>query len=1015
MSSPAETAPLTTMASAIFFGSIVFTAIALTVQSVVTLGDWRAFEASQNPRSSALDVRSFTSVYTLLVHLSVLGMILLYAYICEYHPPYPHAGKSYDRDEFFFLTALLFVASAFTLKSHSKPPIKSIEKSISTSSSQQDLSKTPKQSNGFATTGAVLPANDATEVMNRDQTEEWKGWMQFMFLLYHYYHAEETYNSIRIMITCYVFLTGYGNVSFFYLKQDYSFVRVIQMLWRLNFLVIFLCLTQGTTYILYYICLLHTYFFLMVYVTMFLAKHVNYTKYGMRIKFGILALAIFVIWDVDSGLFRLMHLPFLGETPMLGATFGAMWEWYFRSTLDHWSTYMGMLFALNFPITSLFFRKLEAQPMLHQIAAKGIMAVIFLCASYWWVTGPFQHNKFDYNQTNAYYGWVPLMSYIYLRNMTPWLRSHTMELLHQIGKTTLETYLMQHHIWLTSDAKSLLTIIPGYPKMNFLVVTIIYFTLSRRLYQLTLFLRGMILPNDRTACIRNLLGLIGALCSSFVLAFLLQMLDLLTLTSVAVCSLLFGFLLYSTIVGRLWSDFVESSSSVNQKQGKRGRDFISLFLGFLVVFLLGAIWNLMATTGAGKIKPLPNTCEAYVQRGSWVKADACNEGAQGQEYRDNGIGALGTCSPLTENYVWGWEAAPSSSKCRLVQRDPQSLLKTLNHRKITFVGDSMIRHLYHAACRQLGDKSAGAYNTTLGKWMDFSRTYKNTEMIFQWSPFVENLKESLERIEKGSEKLDVLIMGGGAWDRLHNYSTVDEQSLLEATLTTLERDMKAVRYSGLPIVWVTPTTINTWALTSEAKRNNIREDQIEEFRSLYERKGILNAATFVLNGTSFTADRVSESYDGVHYPFSVYDAGAQILANAYDWLLPEKDTTDPFHGPKPGSMVNPGLGLMILGFAVISLFLFDGFLGASYFAAIFVPSVAPSRLYLEAFTTLHQRAGLPPVKATHSNDDGQLSAGSIKSKASDQVDQDSSMRLDDDELEAFIQEKDNETEMQVII
>ena len=66
------------------------------------------------------------------------------------------------------------------------------------------------------------------------------------------------------------------------------------------------------------------------------------------------------------------------------------------------------------------------------------------------------HNKFDYNQTNAYFACIPVFAYIYFRNISPWLRGHSLDLLHQIGKTTLETYLMQHHIWLTSDAKSLL-------------------------------------------------------------------------------------------------------------------------------------------------------------------------------------------------------------------------------------------------------------------------------------------------------------------------------------------------------------------------------------------------------------------------------------------------------------------------------------------------------------------------------------------------------------------------------
>lgn len=68
------------------------------------------------------------------------------------------------------------------------------------------------------------------------------------------------------------------------------------------------------------------------------------------------------------------------------------------------------------------------------------------------------------------------------------LRSYSLNLLHIIGKTTLETYLMQHHIWLTSDAKSLLTLIPGWPKVNFILVTYIYFTVCWRLYKPMVFI-----------------------------------------------------------------------------------------------------------------------------------------------------------------------------------------------------------------------------------------------------------------------------------------------------------------------------------------------------------------------------------------------------------------------------------------------------------------------------------------------------------------------------------------------
>ena len=59
---------------------------------------------------------------------------------------------------------------------------------------------------GFAT----MQRDDSLEKKpcNRQQTEEWKGWMQIMFLLYHYYAAVETYNAIRTLIAAYVWMTG---------------------------------------------------------------------------------------------------------------------------------------------------------------------------------------------------------------------------------------------------------------------------------------------------------------------------------------------------------------------------------------------------------------------------------------------------------------------------------------------------------------------------------------------------------------------------------------------------------------------------------------------------------------------------------------------------------------------------------------------------------------------------------------------------------------------------------------
>lgn len=938
------------MASAMFFGACIFATAALTVASLLGRKT-SAIKQAWSPKALPLDLKSFNSIYSLLYQSSVLGLILFYAYICEHHPPYPHAPKSYNRDEFFFFTALLFLVAFFTAKKHT--PVKELPSDVS-----------PRTSRSLQ----VAPSNEATEILNRDQTEEWKGWMQFMFLLYHYQHAEEVYNAIRVMITCYVWMTGFGNMSFFYIKGDYSLVRVLQMLWRLNFLVFFLCWTQGTTYILYYICFLHTYYFFMVYLTMRIRSDLNYSSTGLRSKLMVLAVVIFIVWDINGGIFQLLHWLVLGDEPILGATYGTGWEVYFRTSLDHWSTFLGMVFACNFPIVSLFFRRIEAEPLCKHVMAKTVIAVPLLVAVALWIAYPFRQSKFHYNQTNAFLAPIPLIAYIYFRNLTPWLRDHTLELLHQIGKTTLETYLMQHHIWLTSDAKTLLTLIPGWPRVNFLLVSIIYVALSRRLYQLTLFLRGMILPNERSACLRNL-GVMAALLGSFYsLASVLRAIGSLNLLSVSGVALGCGLVLFFAV--EALADSKDTETTIESENGdnmaattdglrlNQRAHRLSLLAGVSALLTVGAILQTMRLHGASKTGPVPETCSSAVQTGQWIPVNLCESEFRGEAYRDHGISAISTCNPQNRVYSWGWKSTQSSSHCYFSQRDAAKLLSQLDHRTVTFVGDSIIRHLYHAFCRQVGDVNAGSYNTSLGKWQDYSRQYLHTRLEFRWAPFTDSMIETVSNISNANEVTDLLVIGGGAWDRLHRYSNKTEQETLKLNVGTLTNILSKLRASGTPVAWVTPTSVNTWALNTEEKRKNIREDQMAELRVMYEEVGLHEAASWILHGPSFTADRIAESYDGVHYPLPIYDGGAQILANALDWLVPDAAEPVKLSGPHIGAMAHPMYGFAMLVCITIALYTKDGFFGLSYLAGLVVPAARPSVLYQEAFANFHARMNI---------------------------------------------------------
>ncbi|CAK8690462.1 unnamed protein product [Clavelina lepadiformis] len=356
----------------------------------------------------------------------------------------------------------------------------------------------------------------SSSFLNRDQTDEWKGWMQLVILIYHITGASSNlpiYMHIRLLVSMYLFMTGYGHFSYFWNKGDFSFYRVFGVMFRLNFLTVMLCLMMNRSYQFYYFVPLCSFWFLVLYVAMSMwprayvipskpsSKPDGVTELEellqngpsrrspivmMSFKLIVLTTIIIVVFlsqKTFEALFSWWPVIRLFELPP-----GSVREWWFRCHLDQFAMLHGALFCFAYLLLKrMSFLDDSKQGCLMSMKASLITVTIsigiLMCYSYWTLQCT---SKVDCNHIHTYASILPIASFILIRNIPGYLRSGYSSFFAWFGKISLELFVGQYHIWLAADTKGVLVLTsPSWPMLNLVITTFIFVCTAHEIGVLT--------------------------------------------------------------------------------------------------------------------------------------------------------------------------------------------------------------------------------------------------------------------------------------------------------------------------------------------------------------------------------------------------------------------------------------------------------------------------------------------------------------------------------------------------
>lgn len=248
---------------------------------------------------------------------------------------------------------------------------------------------------------------------------------------------------------------------------------------RLNLLTLVLAYTMNTDYISYYFSPLVSMWYLIVYTTMSVGS-----RYNDRTSFVLgkvfVSASLFTLFVKEKWLLEMLF-------SILNRLCGIHWsarEWNFRVTLDLWIVYIGMLAAIA--VIKIRDNRLTEHPY-WAVTTKVSIALSALCIVWFFAFELFQESKFTYNLWHPYISWIPILAFAVLRNASVILRSASSSAFAFIGRCSLETFIIQYHLWLAGDTKGVLLVIPrtAWRPVNFVLSTVMFVYVSDQMARAT--------------------------------------------------------------------------------------------------------------------------------------------------------------------------------------------------------------------------------------------------------------------------------------------------------------------------------------------------------------------------------------------------------------------------------------------------------------------------------------------------------------------------------------------------